>query len=416
MLVKSIHISRLGLFKKNPSGVVRVKSVDSGKLNFLESVRGLAALAVLFTHVIVTYFPNSRGLQFGAPGGSELISRLFYGLPLGFMVSGNFAVVVFFVLSGFVLTYKFFQSGNPKDLHKQAAKRFLRLAIPIFFAVVISYIFISSGATSSIVKVMAMQGLPETARTVLNFSPTMTDAIYNATIGVILNKNAQYNPVLWTMSIEFFGSYIVLGLAAFMLSVKKRWIFYIGALIFLSNTYYACFILGMLLADIVNNTKFVEFVRDNVSKVYIYGTLVIVWVLACFPRPTVDIAGTMYKNLLFPGFGPFYIFNLWQFSAAFMLMAIILVRPEIQKLLSFRPLVVLGGLSFSLYLTHYLILHTIGDWLYVNIRPTYGISIAVIGAVFSTIIISIAVSFVWKKYIDDMSVSVSRQFAKYILK
>jgi peptidoglycan/LPS O-acetylase OafA/YrhL len=124
----------------------------------------------------------------------------------------------------------------------------------------------------------------------------------------------------------------------------------------------------------------------------------------------------MYKNLLFPGFGPFYIFNLWQFSAAFMLMAIILVRPEIQKLLSFRPLVVLGGLSFSLYLTHYLILHTIGDWLYVNIRPTYGISIAVIGAVFSTIIISIAVSFVWKKYIDDMSVSVSRQFAKYILK
>ncbi|MGE5327749.1 MAG: acyltransferase family protein [Thiobacillus sp.] len=393
-----------------------VKSVDSGKLSFLESTRGLAACIVVFTHIIVTYFPNPKGVQFGVPGGNEVVSRLFYGLPLGFMTSGNFAVILFFILSGFVLTYKFFQSKDINNLTRQAAKRYFRLAIPIFFIVMIAYVMISSGLMTKLSEIIQLKNLPGTTRMVFNFTPSLSDAFHNAILGVLAEKNAVYNPVLWTMPVEFFGSFIVLGLAAFFSGLRKKWPAYLIAIVMLSRSYYVCFVLGMLLADLFSNPKLVDIIRNKISKFYIYSSLLIVWVLASFPHPTEYISGTIYESLLIPGQDSLYIFNLWQYLASFILLAIILIRPEIQKILNAKVLVFIGGLSFSIYLTHYLILHSLGDWLYVEMSTRYGFDTSALIAGSVTVVITLLVSMLWKKYIDDMSINVSRKFASIILK
>jgi peptidoglycan/LPS O-acetylase OafA/YrhL len=174
----------------------------------------------------------------------------------------------------------------------------------------------------------------------------------------------------------------------------------------------------MILADLLHTTKFVEYVRQNVSKIYVYGLLAIVAVIASFPDPlSVDVRGTFFEHLLIPGVSPEVVFQTWQFLGAFALLAIILVRPELQRLLSNRVLVFIGGISFAVYLTHYLVLHSLGDWAYVLMRQAaHGPNMAALVATIVTLGVTLAVSIFWKKYVDDMSVRVSRRMADVLLK
>ncbi|HSW92101.1 MAG TPA: acyltransferase [Candidatus Saccharimonadales bacterium] len=395
-----------------------VKSTDSGKLSYLESVRGIAACAVVFAHLLVTYYPGAgKGLSSTPHIGENTFAELFYGLPAGFMASGSFAVIIFFTLSGFVLTYKYFQDRKVKDLHRQAAKRYFRLAIPIFFIVIAAYLLLANGAMASVHTVAQMTGSSEAGR-IFGFNPTLPQAFYDATIGVLVDKNTAFNPVLWTMSVELMGSFVIFGLAALLGNLNKRWVVYIGIIIALSHSYYVCFVLGMILADIVHTTKLIDHVRNKVSKFYVYGLLIIIAVLASFPEPiSIDVSGTFYEHLLIPGVSSYFVFQQWQFFSAFVLLAIILVRPELQRLLNHRVLVFVGGISFAIYLTHYLILHSLGDWLYVLMRNSaHGPNSAALVAAAATVAVTVLISIFWKKYIDDMSVSVSRRVADILLK
>jgi peptidoglycan/LPS O-acetylase OafA/YrhL len=198
----------------------KITSTDSGKLNYLESIRGIAACAVVLAHLLATYYPGATGDSSAPHTGEGTAAEWFFGLPLGFMVSGSFAVIVFFTLSGFVLTYKYFQKHNQKDLHRQAAKRYFRLAIPIFCIVVVAYLLIANGAMSNVHAVAQLTGSLEAAR-IFDFAPNLPQALYDATIGVLVDKNVVFNPVLWTMSVELIGSFVVFGLAALIGNLNK---------------------------------------------------------------------------------------------------------------------------------------------------------------------------------------------------
>src|SRR4051812_17451513 len=82
----------------------------------LEALRGIAALIVAFTH-FSEVFPSTR---FAEPGS-----------VLAIFFNGRAAVIFFFVLSGFVLTHKYFEMRDPRLLAMGAIKRLPRLAGPI---------------------------------------------------------------------------------------------------------------------------------------------------------------------------------------------------------------------------------------------------------------------------------------------
>ena len=75
--------------------------MERGRIRSLDSVRGLAALAVVFSHVY-------RVLE-----GPFPFIKVLAGTPLAVMVEGQSAVIVFFVLSGFVLSLSFFGAAPP---------------------------------------------------------------------------------------------------------------------------------------------------------------------------------------------------------------------------------------------------------------------------------------------------------------
>jgi peptidoglycan/LPS O-acetylase OafA/YrhL len=95
--------------------------MKSEKIVVLEATRGIAAIVVLLNHLLQAFFPRLDGLTFP----DERIAL--FGTPLFAFVNGTAAVVLFFVLSGFVLTVRAFQSRSSVPLIVGAVRRWPRL-------------------------------------------------------------------------------------------------------------------------------------------------------------------------------------------------------------------------------------------------------------------------------------------------
>ena len=112
------------------------------RLRTLDSVRGIAALAVVLHHAVMTF-----------PGGGEqrdaLLAQGFaapeawlYLTPLRLAVSGPAAVLLFFVLSGFVLT-RSITGEKPPSYGAFAIARFARIWLPFAVAITASVLLSS---------------------------------------------------------------------------------------------------------------------------------------------------------------------------------------------------------------------------------------------------------------------------------
>lgn len=91
------------------------------KLEKLEAMRGFSALYVLLFHML-----PQKIFVFG----------LNFGLLFRF---GSEAVILFFVLSGFVIKYSWEKSGD-KSFKNYFLRRFLRIYIPLFFIFLLGYL------------------------------------------------------------------------------------------------------------------------------------------------------------------------------------------------------------------------------------------------------------------------------------
>lgn len=380
---------------------------------YLESVRGIAAFVVVIGHIIGMVYPAEvNGASF-APEHSALLARLLYGMPLGFVVAGHFAVVIFFILSGYVLTYKYFLTRDTAVVYGQAAKRYFRLAIPVFFSIMLGYIFMRLDLMHN-AELAAAVGSREGAN-VFNFTPSFVGGLYDATIGVFAKQDVKYNPVLWTMPIELLGSFVIFGLAPFFRRLRHRWIAYTVAIIVLNISYFTCFILGMMIADIVVSTNFISTMRKAAWPLVLYGLLVAVWVIASMPYPSSDSQGMLYSYLYIPNIDQGDQFRIWQFAGGAMLLIFILCRKEIQKILSVKVLVFLGSISFSIYLTHYLIVYSLGAKVFLVLHDKLGYMQSALLMALAVLAVAIPVAVLWNKYIDKIAINLSRRVAAYLL-
>ena len=87
--------------------------MQSGRLQYLEGVRGIAAMQVVLLHFVTGFLPETS--QHARP-------------PLRVLFDGDTAVYLFFLLSGMVLTPSF---ARPGPFVGKIAKRVLRLGIPV---------------------------------------------------------------------------------------------------------------------------------------------------------------------------------------------------------------------------------------------------------------------------------------------
>ncbi len=104
-------------------------------ITYLDSIRGLAALTVICEHYVIAY---------GLPCETPLCQQILDYSPLHMWWDGSAAVSMFFVLSGLVLSLKYFrESHHPDmqhfDLNSYLISRLFRIWLPYFVILLISF-------------------------------------------------------------------------------------------------------------------------------------------------------------------------------------------------------------------------------------------------------------------------------------
>ncbi|TWT27731.1 acyltransferase [Planomicrobium sp. CPCC 101110] len=99
----------------------------------LDSLRGIAALIVVFHHFlfILPAFKDDASPE-------NLWIDLFTHTPLHILWAGHEAVIFFFILSGFVLSLPFFKEGREFNYTDYVVKRFFRIYIPYIVSIFIA--------------------------------------------------------------------------------------------------------------------------------------------------------------------------------------------------------------------------------------------------------------------------------------
>jgi len=187
---------------------------EAHRLAYLDGLRGLAALVVVLMHLMATYFPSLIfASAANAPGWHTVLATT----PLSFLVSGQLAVIIFFVLSGYVLSASAINSRQ--SVIALTLTRLLRLGVPASLSVVFAYALYVAGF-------LDLQGIPEATGHpwAEQFMRPISsgDAASEMLGSYFLTGGSSLNGVLWTMRIELIGSIIVYVVFGFMISARLR--------------------------------------------------------------------------------------------------------------------------------------------------------------------------------------------------
>jgi peptidoglycan/LPS O-acetylase OafA/YrhL len=303
------------------------------RLEFLDGLRGWAALVVLLVHALAAFPVIDMTALYGH-----------YWWPF----SGMFAVGVFFLVSGFALSVGYYRTGDRIAVWRMGAGRYFRLMIPIFATCAIVSVLLNAD--------LIMPSRPEGFRGIYEFDPTAAHLLRFGLFEVFFRYGQAdtYAGPLWTMSYELLGSALVLGLL--ILGGRRRWPPYVAfALAILAGQYlYALFFAGMACA------REVERLRSVPN-----------WLGACLLLAGI-VAWRFSDDLV------------WVAATAFFVGAI--ATPGVLRFLSNRPSRILGHISFPLYLLHGPMVFAVGLPLYVAGSPW----LAFVGTSISSVVAAIA--------------------------
>lgn len=372
------------------------------KINYLDGLRGVAAVNVMLMHFFIILLP---AIIYSDRMPSHLgnLEQIFTGTPLGLIGAGNFSVCIFFVLSGYVLTQKYFKTKDRNIIISGAIRRYVRLFIPVFAATMLSFLLASTGMFHYFIEAVMISGNNNYAN-YWTFTPDLAEAIKQAAWGTFFAGEDTYNPVLWTMTVEFYGSMLVFAMALLFGSLRARWTFYLAAIVLFLNTYYLAFIIGMWLADALNGKTSV-FKTNN--KIILSILLVSGLFLGSYPVGTVT-TDSLY-GFLNNGFfqTPKYAYHI---LGAGMIMYVLLNSQWLQKVFSSPVPVFLGKISYSLYLVHFLVISTFTCALFLALHPVLPYGVAVLVSCALSVLLIIPLSYLFYRYIDIKGVELSKAF------
>ncbi len=320
----------------------------SGKVQYLEGLRGIAAVQVVLLHFVTAFLPDTA--EHAAP-------------PVRVLFDGHTAVYVFFLISGAVLTPSFARGGA---WPRQAAKRLVRLGIPVAAAATIALALLTvlpnAHLDAAVVSGSAWLAMDSSG------SPTLPHLLREIGLDSLLLGYREYtlfaplaghlpllehslDAPLWSLHLELYGSLLVL----LLVRLRSRSVWLHRATVVCSAGLFGThpmflFVLGHLCAG-----------RMHRAPIPVLGTGLIVLGLAM--SASKDWGAVEAVRVAIARFAPVAAPNLFQFQSQLAALALflgVLLGPSSQWLLAREACRQLGRLSFSVYLLHFPILFTLG--------------------------------------------------------
>jgi peptidoglycan/LPS O-acetylase OafA/YrhL len=303
------------------------KITNAERIEYLDSVRGLAALCVFFSHF------------FGSYGSPPFLPYWIWFPPITLLGDGYAAVSIFFVLSGLVLILNYFYPRQKnfsfeKDLAPYVAARVLRICVPFGAMVLVSY---AAFQFFTPVNHGALIEPSEWARALLPPDHSFHEALRQLLLP-FPSAQEHFLPQDWTLALELFASMLV---PFFLILMRMNdWAaLFLLILLVPSNWYLMHFYLGMITA------KNFRFFLAGQSWNRWYRLLALIAIVPLLSNETlVKVFGegslTWWLNAI----------------GAWIALVLVITSPSAQKILSLRPLVFLGRISYSTYLVHFLVL------------------------------------------------------------
>lgn len=363
----------------------------------LEALRGIAALVVLIFHSLLAFFPRFIGLT--EPDAPYSL----FGTPLFAAINGSAAVILFFVLSGFVLTVKAFRQQDYSSLKQTAIKRWPRLMLPVLIVNVVSGFLAGWGFYQNATVAADLNSIWlgwQFANPPGGVSD-LTAAAYEGAISTFLFNSYYFNSSLWTMVFEFFGSFLCLATAWLMLLGQRLGFvaFFLAftILIWSGATFFLPFLVGVGLSRFYTSRWWY-----NVSN-WVSQQGLVFWVLSV--ALLIIMAGyheawASTRNPL--GFYSFLHFlHDWSaiktrvlihtLAAAFIIL-LVLSTPALRRALGVRWSMQLGRMSFPIYLVQVPVICSVASSVYITsafLGSTAASAIAVFTSLCGSLVISI---------------------------
>lgn len=359
---------------------------------YLDGLRGTAAFIVFIHHSIIDWFPAlSHG--YGSLGTSD--TTLLLQLPIVRIVyAGRGMVAVFFIISGYVLSYKALRLMHEQQYSKlldsfasSAFRRSMRLYLPCIASTFTSLLFCRAGWYIQDPLVQnAIPPVQETFYAQVQHWAFHTFLIVNP-FQLVDGRNIYsppYDGHLWTIPIEFHGSIIVFlillclsrarkfvrlalltTLVFFTLCIAQWHLF-----LFLSGTLF-CDIHFIRLAHIDSFNSLLPSSTNAVQKpsrhrlvqlIACTGFFLGLWMLSFPDEDATSSPG--YLTIIANTPSIYWDFNIvarfWLAVGAFLLFLSVTLSPLLQSIFSSHFPQYLGKISFALYIVHGPILYTMG--------------------------------------------------------
>ena len=293
-------------------------SGSENHLKFLDSARGIASLMVFFSHFIALNYQDKMNVHY------------FF-----FLFNGNDAVSFFFVLSGFVLSYKYIVLGKPLDIKQFYVARFFRL-FPAYFLTIILMALITHRQELSL----------QTLCNVFVFDKT--DFWEEA---LLLRFHNKYYYPGWTLTLEMAGSFLVPFFVVLAIKNKKIIPYLIVVTLIVGNNLLFSY---LFLFGFIASCNYENIISDSFEQTrwFRYRYPIVITAILLFSLRQIDAVspfGPDYKTLAsYLGLD----FFTYSGPACFVFLVAILHSKRTQRILENKILVFLGKISYSIYLVH----------------------------------------------------------------
>jgi peptidoglycan/LPS O-acetylase OafA/YrhL len=180
-------------------------------------------------------------------------------------------------------------------------------------------------------------------------------------------------------------------------------------LVIVGKAFYASFILGSIISLLyVKGFSLPANSRGSISKamLFIFGIY-----FSSYPQGNYTFS-TIWNPLEWSFTNTYELFHV---LGAFCLMLVVCFDRRLISFFSLKPLLYLGKISFSFYLLHFPIMCSIGSYVF-SIFESSRYAIAFVNAFTISMLVSIALSHLYHKWVDSAGIDLSNKVGKLVLK